>query len=204
MCMIWPVWNDVLWYDVLCYAVMLWCRDDDWLNYFCGEPVLSSPCSTGEITVRYIRVVTVAMTTQGRGNRSASKFLRLEISNIIYLCQYCIIISERENVVLNIDISWTSNVTCGKFEHCRDSNVNVMVFCCENEVWKTPNVRVLGGAAGSHKGFHRGRENSRIDPKWWIHLLVVPVFQCLFIISGIRDLVMLKFRKNNERFSDPV
>lgn len=53
MCMIWPVWNDVLWYDVLCYAVMLWCRDDDWLNYFCGEPVLSSPCSTGEITVRY-------------------------------------------------------------------------------------------------------------------------------------------------------
>ena len=50
----------------------------------------------------------------------------------ILFIYFNIIISERENVVkLHIDVSWTSNVTCGKFERRHDSNINVMVFCCE-------------------------------------------------------------------------
>ena len=73
----------------------------------------------------------------------------------------------------------------------------------EWKVWKTPDVSVLGGAGCSHKSFHRGRENSRMDQNWWIHLLVVPVFQGAFIIRGISVLVTVEFRKNNERFSDP-
>ena len=87
----------------------------------------------------HMHIVTVAMTKQGRGNRNTSKFLRLEISNIVYLFIYFnIIISERENVVkLYIDVRWTSNVTCGKFERCRDSNINVMVFCCEIHCMKS-------------------------------------------------------------------
>ena len=61
------------------------------------------------------------------GNRSKSKFL--EISNTISLN---IIISERENVVkLNTDARKTSNVTCGKFECRRDSDIIETIFCCE-------------------------------------------------------------------------
>ena len=78
-----------------------------------------------------------------------------------------IMISERENVVkLNIDIRWTSNVTCGKFERCRDSNINVMIFCCEIHWMKSLKsswCQGLGGAACYHKSFHRGRENSSMD-----------------------------------------
>ena len=73
----------------------------------------------------------------------------------------------------------------------------------EWKVWKTPDVRVLGAAACSHKSFHRGRENFSMDQKWWIHPLVVPVFQRPFIISGISDLVTVEFRKNNERIQTP-
>ena len=73
----------------------------------------------------------------------------------------------------------------------------------EWKIWKTHDVRVLGGATCSRTGFHRGQENSSMDPKWWIHLLVVPVYQGLFIISGISDLVTVEFWKNNERLSDP-
>ena len=60
-------------------------------------------------------------------------------------------------VKLHIDVSWTSNVTCGKFERRHDSNINVMVICCEG------------------------------PKSWWSHFLVVPVFQghCLSGISDL-------------------
>ena len=111
-------------------------------------------------------IVTVAMTTQGRGNRSTSKFLRLEISNIIY---FNIIISERENVVqLNLDVTWTSNVTCG--------NLNAVVILIlmwwyfvvrytEWQVWKTPDIRVLGGAACSDIKFPSRSGEFQYGPK---------------------------------------
>ena len=143
------------------------------------------------------------MTTQGSSNRSTSKFLRLEISNIIYLFQYYHFWVGKHKIKhwcqVNIERHLWKIWKLSLF-------INVMVFCCEihwMKVWKTPDVGVSGGAACSHKSFHRGRENSSVDQKWWIHLLVVPMFQGPFIISGIRDWVTAEFRKNNERFSDP-
>ena len=42
-----------------------------------------------------------------------------------------------------------------------------------------------------------------MDPKRWIHLLVVSVFQGSFIISGISDLVTTEFQKTVKDFKTP-
>ena len=70
------------------------------------------------------------MTTQGWVTGARQNVFNLKYQ--ILFIYFNNIISERENVVkLYIDVSGTSNVTCGKFERRHDSNINVMVFCCE-------------------------------------------------------------------------
>ena len=44
--------------------------------------------------------------------------------------------------------------------------------------------------------FRRGQENSQYRPNSsWVHLLVVPVFQGPWFISGISDLLTVKIRQ---------
>ena len=76
--------------------------------------------------------------------RACQNFFDLKYQ--ILFIYFNIIISELENVVkLNIAVRWTSNVTCGKFEHCRDSNINVMVFCCEIHWMKSLKKLLMSG-----------------------------------------------------------
>ena len=73
------------------------------------------------------------MTMEDRGNRSTSKFLKLDISNIKYYFFLSILsfLSVKLYKKLNINVRLASNGTCENFERRRDSDINEMIFCCE-------------------------------------------------------------------------